>query len=255
MYYTSTRVYIYPVSNTSSSSRKSLLTVSAKFQSIAMATKTISFQTNHGGKLKTAIEALSLANSKGSGIIDIDPTNGLKISSIPDSNSGLTTFMCLKPNELENFQCSQPLMNKMVNLKFLLRMLQAIEEDGINFYQENGSSMLSFESGKFLGFFVHLILISLFRVLLTYPGIVLGVGLQENNVGFNAYSGTMSRTCEAIIPTEALNTMIPEMITNGFTQLVTVDITSAEMKFLIGKTEWEFRCNMEIGENAGLASG
>ncbi|XP_074268637.1 uncharacterized protein LOC141592001 isoform X3 [Silene latifolia] len=192
-----------------------------------MATKTISFQTNHGGKLKTAIEALSLANSKGSGIIDIDPTNGLKISSIPDSNSGLTTFMCLKPNELENFQCSQPLMNKMVNLKFLLRMLQAIEEDGINFYQENGSSMLSFES----------------------------VGLQENNVGFNAYSGTMSRTCEAIIPTEALNTMIPEMITNGFTQLVTVDITSAEMKFLIGKTEWEFRCNMEIGENAGLASG
>ncbi|KAH9605683.1 hypothetical protein KSS87_004919 [Heliosperma pusillum] len=79
-------------------------------------------------------------------------------------------------------------------------MLQAIQEDGINFYHVVDHSLLSLES-------------------VTRPGMVLGIGLRENSLGFKAYSSTLSRTCEAIIPTEALNTMIPDMITNGFTQL------------------------------------
>ncbi|KAK9723644.1 hypothetical protein RND81_05G015300 [Saponaria officinalis] len=198
--------------------------------------ETIHFQTNNGDKLKDAIEAISHSNPKGFGIIEIDSNHGFKIYALNESNTKVNGFMCLEPRNLIDFRCSKPLKNKLINLKFLLRMLQAIDEQSIVFYLEDDDSRLCFES-------------------VTYPGIVLGVGLQVSNANYEAFSSTMSPTWETIIPTDGLKTMIPEMIKSGFTQLVTVERTSAETKFSIGETEWKFESNLEVSFNEGSESG
>ncbi|KAL9227772.1 hypothetical protein vseg_003423 [Gypsophila vaccaria] len=199
-------------------------------------TITMKFQTNKGDKLKDAIEAVSKSNTKGMGIMEIDEEDGFRIYALNETNTNVIGYLRLEPRRLTEFICVKPLERKLLNLKFFLRMLRAVDEQSIVFFQEEDPTRISFEAAS-------------------CPGIILGVGLQESTSKFEAISSTMSPTWEAIIPTEQLKTMIPEMVKNTFTQLVTVDRTSAETKFVIGETEWKFNSNVEASEDGIPESG
>ncbi|KAK9682579.1 hypothetical protein RND81_10G083300 [Saponaria officinalis] len=170
------------------------------------------FKLEPGQRLKLAIEALCDPefNPPGIGRIDVDGKGfGVTVGTPKDVHGHLW----LKGKNLGNFECSKPMVGKLVDLRKFSGNLVADEKDTVIVAHIDGSNEISFSFGE--------------------PTRALTIEVLENTIEIPEFPH-VAIFCEASIPSHDVDTLIEQLFEDETPRRVSVDIL-ARATIFVGK--------------------
>ncbi|KAK9682577.1 hypothetical protein RND81_10G083200 [Saponaria officinalis] len=170
------------------------------------------FKLEPGQRLKLAIEALCDPefNPPGIGRIDVDGKGfGVTVGTPKDVHGHLW----LKGKNLGNFECSKPMVGKLVDLRKFFGNLVADEKDTVIVAHIDGSNEISFSFGE--------------------PTRALKIEVLENTIEIPEFPH-VAIFCEASIPSHDVDTLIEQLFEDETPRRVSVDIL-ARATIFVGK--------------------
>ncbi|XP_074284359.1 uncharacterized protein LOC141608964 [Silene latifolia] len=172
------------------------------------------FQLKPAIRLKLAIEALCDPdfNPTGTGRVDVDVRGfGLTVG----NPSTVHAHLWLKASTLVNFQCSNPVVGEMVNLRLISQNLDVQEKDSLTVLHTHGSTQITFNFGE-------------------APTRLFVAELLEKTDEIPVFP-FVTIFCEAAIPSNDVDLLINQLFQDERPQIVSVDITAQKVTIVVGR--------------------